>query len=173
MTKLAINADISQVGLCFNCENARHVEAKESSSSFLCERSLTDPTFPKYPRLPVLRCSGYAKFQASKDHEGVSVPTAPATIEKTCPCCERPFTCHQQEGCWCANVRLTSAALNGLRARFADCLCEACLRREALKESPFFGVTQTLAEGISVLRIAIVSDIHGNRSLCCFPLRQD
>jgi Protein of unknown function (DUF5818) len=31
-------------------------------------------------------------------------------------------------------VRLTSAALDALRPRFADCLCEACLKNEALKE---------------------------------------
>jgi hypothetical protein len=26
----------------------------------LCERSASDPTFARYPRLPVLQCSGYA-----------------------------------------------------------------------------------------------------------------
>ncbi len=119
VNKLAINADTSHIGLCLNCEYARHVEAKESSVYFLCERSLTDPTFPKYPRLPVLRCSGFVKF-----------PTALATKEKKCPCCGKVFTCHEQEGCWCANVRLTSATLDALRARFADCLCEACLTEE-------------------------------------------
>jgi hypothetical protein len=25
----------------------------------MCERSLTDPSFPRYPRLPVLTCRGY------------------------------------------------------------------------------------------------------------------
>lgn len=121
------------VGLCLSCKYARHVEAKETTVYFLCERSLTDPTFPKYPRLPILRCSGYLKSQAAEHGEAVSVPAAPATTKK-CPCCGKPFTCHQQEGCWCANVRLTSAALDASRARFADCLCEACLRNEALKE---------------------------------------
>ncbi len=51
------------------------------------------------------------------------------------PACGKPFTCHQQEGCWCADVRLTSAALDALRARFADCLYEACLRKEEAMES--------------------------------------
>ena len=27
----------------------------------LCELSVTDPRFPKYPRLPVLSCEGYEK----------------------------------------------------------------------------------------------------------------
>jgi len=63
LNKLAINADISHIGLCLNCQYARHVEAKESTVYFLCERSLTDPAFPKYPPLPVLRCAGYVRFQ--------------------------------------------------------------------------------------------------------------
>ena len=134
MNKLAINADTSHIGLCLNCEYANHVEPKESSVYFSCPRSLTDPTFPKYPRLPVLRCSGYVKLHGAEHHETASAPTAPATTEKKCACCGKSFTCHEQEGCWCANVRLTSAALDALRARFADCLCEACLKNEVLKE---------------------------------------
>jgi cysteine-rich CWC protein len=136
VNKLAIKADMSQTGLCFNCEYARHVESKETTVYFLCERSLTDPTFPKYPRLPVLRCSGYVKFQDPEYHEGVSLPTAPATTEKKCPRCGTLFTCYQQEECWCANVRLSSPALDALRARFADCVCEACLKNEAFQSPP-------------------------------------
>jgi hypothetical protein len=64
-SRLASNADTSYVGLCENCEYARHVEAKETTV-FLCERSLTDPTFPKYPRLPVRQCLGYVKFEGLK-----------------------------------------------------------------------------------------------------------
>jgi hypothetical protein len=59
VNKLSINADASQLGLCLNCQYGRRIEAKETTVYFLCERSLTDPIFPKYPRLPVLRCSGY------------------------------------------------------------------------------------------------------------------
>ena len=61
MNKFAINTNTSEIGLCLDCEYARHVEAKENSVYFLCERSLTDPTFPKYPRLPVRQCLGYVK----------------------------------------------------------------------------------------------------------------
>jgi hypothetical protein len=49
-------------------------------------------------------------------------------IEKKCACCGQPFSCQQKEGCWCADVRLTPSALAELQARFAGCLCEACLR---------------------------------------------
>jgi len=30
------------------------------SAFHLCQRSFTDERFPKYPRLPVVRCVGYA-----------------------------------------------------------------------------------------------------------------
>jgi len=39
----------------------RTVESARGSTFYFCERSKTDPSFPKYPRLPVLRCSGYEK----------------------------------------------------------------------------------------------------------------
>jgi hypothetical protein len=131
VNKLALNADPSRIGLCWNCEYARHVEGKESTVYFLCERSLTDSTFPKYPRLPILRCSGYVNSQRAEHHEP-SVGTVPATT-KECPSCGNDFNCSQKEGCWCANVRLAPATLDVLRVRFADCLCEACLMKEALK----------------------------------------
>lgn len=31
------------------------------SSFVLCQKSETDPAYPKYPRLPVLECPGYAR----------------------------------------------------------------------------------------------------------------
>jgi hypothetical protein len=127
--KLAVAAT-SHISLCLNCEHARRVEANENAVYFLCELSLTNSAFPKYPRLPVLGCSGYVE---SPREESVSVPTVPAATEKKCPCCGKIFTCHRQAGCWCADVRLTPAALDALRARFADCVCEACLLKEAVK----------------------------------------
>jgi hypothetical protein len=47
------------VGLCIDCRNVRVVESKRGSRFYLCELSEVDPRFPKYPRLPVLRCLGY------------------------------------------------------------------------------------------------------------------
>jgi hypothetical protein len=46
-------------GLCADCLHARRIESARGSRFFLCELSLTDPRFAKYPRLPVLSCSGY------------------------------------------------------------------------------------------------------------------
>lgn len=55
-----------EAGLCENCANARHVESSRGSVFLLCELSRTRPEFPKYPRLPVLHCTGYTKRDSSK-----------------------------------------------------------------------------------------------------------
>ena len=47
------------VGLCATCRHARKIQSDRGSVFFLCKLSETDPTFPKYPRLPVLSCPGY------------------------------------------------------------------------------------------------------------------
>ena len=39
----------------------RIIRNDRGSIFLLCERALTDPTFPKYPRLPVLECRGYER----------------------------------------------------------------------------------------------------------------
>lgn len=51
-------------GLCGTCVNARVVESARGSRFWLCELSRTDPRFPRYPRLPVLRCGGYVETGA-------------------------------------------------------------------------------------------------------------
>ena len=48
-------------GLCGNCLNAREIKSDKGSVFILCELSAKDPAFPKYPRLPVLVCVGYAR----------------------------------------------------------------------------------------------------------------
>jgi len=47
-------------GLCESCANVRVVDTRRGSRFFLCQLSETDPRFPKYPRIPVLGCIGYA-----------------------------------------------------------------------------------------------------------------
>jgi hypothetical protein len=51
---------VAREGLCAACVFARRIESARGSRFVLCERSRTDPTFPKYPRLPVIACAGYA-----------------------------------------------------------------------------------------------------------------
>jgi hypothetical protein len=46
------------VGLCLTCRHARRVPTPRATY-WLCALSATDPRFEKYPRLPVLACTGY------------------------------------------------------------------------------------------------------------------
>ncbi len=51
------------VGLCTDCGHARRVESSRGSPFYLCQLSASDAAFLKYPRLPVIRCSGYEPSQ--------------------------------------------------------------------------------------------------------------
>lgn len=46
-------------GLCGVCSHARVIETRKGSVFYLCGLSGVDPAFPRYPRLPVLRCRGF------------------------------------------------------------------------------------------------------------------
>ena len=46
-------------GLCDGCLHQRLVPNTRGSVFSLCERSKSDPGFPRYPRLPVQSCRGY------------------------------------------------------------------------------------------------------------------
>ena len=37
----------------------RQIESARGSTFYQCERWVSNPNFPKYPRLPVIECSGY------------------------------------------------------------------------------------------------------------------
>jgi hypothetical protein len=46
-------------GLCDSCVHQQLVPNRRGSIFSLCRRSREDPTFPRYPRLPVLACRGH------------------------------------------------------------------------------------------------------------------
>jgi hypothetical protein len=46
-------------GLCADCVHAEEVTSSKGSRFVLCRLSYSDGRFPRYPRLPVLTCSGY------------------------------------------------------------------------------------------------------------------
>jgi hypothetical protein len=48
----------ARVGLCLDCRHARRVPTSRTIY-WLCERAATDPSYAKYPRLPVTACPGY------------------------------------------------------------------------------------------------------------------
>ncbi|HEV7467254.1 MAG TPA: hypothetical protein VGP96_13190 [Candidatus Dormibacteraeota bacterium] len=45
-------------GLCAGCRHGRTVRGARSLF-WRCERADTEPEFPRYPTLPVLRCHGF------------------------------------------------------------------------------------------------------------------
>src|SRR6266496_1266954 len=55
------------VGLCADCRFMRRIESERGSIFYRCERSATDPRYPKYPRLPVLQCLGYEISKANEE----------------------------------------------------------------------------------------------------------
>jgi hypothetical protein len=57
--------DQRPVGLCTDCLNARLIESAKGSRFLLCKLSETNSAFPKYPQLPVLRCSGFTRKPAT------------------------------------------------------------------------------------------------------------
>jgi hypothetical protein len=48
-----------RVGLCASCRFADVITSSRGSIFYLCTLSATDPSFPRYPALPVLSCRGY------------------------------------------------------------------------------------------------------------------
>jgi hypothetical protein len=46
-------------GLCALCAHVRVVRSGRGSTFYLCERSLSDRRFAKYPRLPLTSCDGF------------------------------------------------------------------------------------------------------------------
>ena len=46
-------------GLCDRCAHQRVVRSGRGSVFSLCRLAASDPRFPKYPRVPVLECSGF------------------------------------------------------------------------------------------------------------------
>ena len=57
----AYTVTASNAGLCGDCAHARQITSDRASSFLQCQLSFTDRRFEKYPRLPVLACSGYAR----------------------------------------------------------------------------------------------------------------
>ena len=52
-------AAAGDAGLCSACRYSRLIVTARGSEFRLCERSATDPAYPRYPVLPVRRCEGF------------------------------------------------------------------------------------------------------------------
>jgi hypothetical protein len=62
-------------GLCDRCAHQRLVHTTRGSTFSLCERSRTDPSFPKYPRVPVLECRGFEPRAGEGPQESRGTPS--------------------------------------------------------------------------------------------------
>lgn len=47
------------LGQCATCGHARQVESARGSRFTLCRRAAADPSFARYPHLPVRDCRGF------------------------------------------------------------------------------------------------------------------
>lgn len=66
----------SSPGLCATCRHAR-VLASRSSVFLRCAMAETDPSFPRYPRLPVVACRGYEEVTTRAEPRPDPSPTDP------------------------------------------------------------------------------------------------
>jgi len=53
-------------GLCDTCRHQRIVRTTRGSEFSLCERSRSEPEYPRYPRLPVKSCRGYERTDGAE-----------------------------------------------------------------------------------------------------------
>ncbi|HEV2770124.1 MAG TPA: hypothetical protein VGV40_08095 [Solirubrobacteraceae bacterium] len=56
-------------GLCDRCAHQQVVTTTRGSRFSLCRRSRTDPSYPRYPRTPVLACAGFEQRPALHEEE--------------------------------------------------------------------------------------------------------
>ena len=56
-------------GLCASCRHQRLVPNTRGSVFSLCERSRTDPAYPRYPRVPVVACPGHESRGRDREEE--------------------------------------------------------------------------------------------------------
>lgn len=71
-----IRKQSTSVGLCEKCKFVRRMESDRGSVFYMCQRSLTDASFPKYPRLPVVQCRGYDPIDENQSTPGADKSSA-------------------------------------------------------------------------------------------------
>jgi hypothetical protein len=56
---MALERSRGEVGLCAMCTHVHIVQNRRGSRFYRCRLAEADPSFPRYPALPVLVCRGY------------------------------------------------------------------------------------------------------------------
>lgn len=54
-------------GLCAACKHMARIETRRGSIFVMCNLSRTDPSFRKYPMLPVVSCRGFSEIERSPE----------------------------------------------------------------------------------------------------------
>lgn len=57
------------VGLCRTCRWARTIVNRRGSTFYRCGLADSDPSFPRYPPLPVRNCDGYDEARPDAENE--------------------------------------------------------------------------------------------------------
>jgi hypothetical protein len=52
-------SSLDRIGLCASCRLAQVVASSKGATFYLCTLSASDPSFRRYPALPVRSCPGY------------------------------------------------------------------------------------------------------------------
>lgn len=60
----------SRHGICDSCRHQRIVRNTRGSVFSLCERSRSEPQYPRYPRIPVLECRGHELCESERADGG-------------------------------------------------------------------------------------------------------
>jgi hypothetical protein len=63
--------ETDRLGLCASCRHGETIGSSRGAEFLRCRLSRIDASFPKYPRIPVLACTGFAPDAAP--------PTVPST----------------------------------------------------------------------------------------------
>jgi hypothetical protein len=72
-------------GLCGDCRHARTVRGARSTF-WICGRAASDPSYPRYPALPVITCPGYERLSGAPAPPPSLPPTPPEDAgEETLP----------------------------------------------------------------------------------------
>lgn len=58
---------LAGIGLCGICRYRRTQASKRGGVFYRCARADDDPSFPRYPPLPVLRCSGHEPGEPARE----------------------------------------------------------------------------------------------------------
>ena len=60
----------TRAGLCADCAHTQRIVSSHGTVFYRCLRADTDPTFRKYPPLPVTACAGYVRREVAPGPPG-------------------------------------------------------------------------------------------------------